>query len=77
MTSEVTTIWKDFHKDLKGFILNKTKNATDTDDILQEVFIKIIYHADKVNQAENLRQYLYGIVRNTVNDYFIKTKNCK
>ena len=42
MTTEVTNIWTDFHKELKAFIRNKTRNSADTDDILQEVFIKII-----------------------------------
>jgi RNA polymerase sigma-70 factor (ECF subfamily) len=74
MTTEVTNIWTDFHKELKAFILNKTRNSTDTDDILQEVFIKIIHNIDKVNQAENLRHYLYGIVRNAINDYFRNRK---
>lgn len=74
MTTEVTNIWTDFHKELKTFILNKTRNSADTDDILQEVFIKIIHNIDKVNQAENLRHYLYGIVRNAINDYFRSRK---
>jgi len=74
MTTEVTNIWTDFHKELKAFIFNKTRNSADTDDILQEVFIKIIRNIDKVNQAENLRHYLYGIVRNTINDYFTNRK---
>lgn len=74
MTSEVTTIWTNFNKELKAFIFSKTKNAADTDDILQEVFIKIIRNIEKVNQAKNLQHYLYGIVRNTINDYFRKKK---
>lgn len=74
MTTEVSNIWADFHKELKAFILNKTRNSADTDDILQEVFIKIIHNIDKVNQAENLRHYLYGIVRNAINDYFRNKK---
>ncbi|WP_298220887.1 RNA polymerase sigma factor SigZ [Flavobacterium sp.] len=74
MTTEVTTIWIDFHQELKAFILNKTRNSADTDDILQEVFIKIIRNIEKVNQAENLRNYLYGIVRNSINDYFRNKK---
>ncbi len=74
MTTEVTNIWTDFHKELKAFIYNKTRNSADTDDILQEVFIKIIRNIDKVNQAENLRHYLYGIVRNAINDYFRNQK---
>lgn len=75
MTNGVTSIYTDFQKELKGFIYNKTKNSADTDDILQEVFIKIIRNIDKINQSENLRQYLYGIVRNTINDYFRSRKN--
>jgi RNA polymerase sigma-70 factor (ECF subfamily) len=72
MTSEVNLIWTEFHKELKAIILNKTRNAADTDDILQEVFIKIIRNIDKINQSQNMRQYLYGMVRNAVNDYFRK-----
>lgn len=74
MTKEVTNIWTTFHKELKAFVLNKTRNSADTDDILQDVFIKIIHNIEKVNQAENLRHYLYGIVRNAINDYFRNKK---
>ena len=74
MTTEITSIWNNFHKELKAFIQNKTRNAVDTDDILQDAFIRIINNWDKVNQSDNLRLYLYGIVRNTVYDHF-KKKN--
>ncbi|HET6558784.1 MAG TPA: RNA polymerase sigma factor SigZ [Prolixibacteraceae bacterium] len=74
MTTEISTIWRDFHKELKAFIQNKTRNSADTDDILQDVFIKIIRNIDKVTQSENLRQYIYGIVRNAINDYFQNKK---
>lgn len=70
MELEISKIWSDFHQELKSFILNKTRNASDTDDILQEVFMKIIKNFDKVSKSENLRHYIYGIVRNSVNDYF-------
>ncbi|MFZ1705975.1 MAG: sigma-70 family RNA polymerase sigma factor [Saprospiraceae bacterium] len=75
MTKDVTQIWTDFQKELKDFIFAKTKNSADTDDILQEVFLKIIRNIDKVNQSKNLRQYLYGIVRNSVTDHFRSQKN--
>lgn len=74
MATDIATVWTDFHKELKTFIRNKTRNTADTDDILQDVFIKIIQNFDKVNQSENLRNYLYGIVRNAVNDYFRNKK---
>lgn len=74
MTTEIAGIWTDFHKELRAFIQNKTRNSTDTDDILQDVFVKIIGNFDKVKRADNLRQYLYGIVRNATHDYFRKQK---
>lgn len=74
MTTELTSIWENFHTELKAFIQNKTRNAADTDDILQDAFMRIIRNWDKVNQSENLRLYLYGIVRNTLYDHFNQQK---
>jgi len=70
MTSEVTSLWDTFHRELKAFIQNKTRNAADTDDILQDVFLRIIRHWEKVAQSGNVRHYIYGIVRNAVYDHF-------
>jgi len=75
MTTEVTNIWNQFHKELAGFIAQTVRNPADQDDMLQEVFVKIIRNQDKVNQAENLRGYLYAIVRNTINDYYRSQKH--
>lgn len=74
ITSEITLIWENFHKELKAFVQNKTRNQADTDDILQDAFIRIIRNWDKVNQSKNLRLYLYGIVRNTLYDHFKRKK---
>lgn len=70
MPNDITAIWAAFHKELRGFILNKTRNPADADDVLQDVFVKIIRNMDKVNRTKNIRPYLYGIVRNAVHDYF-------
>lgn len=70
MTTEIAKIWEDFHKELRAYILKTTRNQADTDDIMQDVFVKIIRNIEKVNKAENLRQYLYGIVKNAIKDYF-------
>ncbi len=68
--ASISEIWETFHKELKAFALSKIKNLADTEDLLQEVFIKIMQNFAKVNNSENIRQYLYGIVRNAVYDYF-------
>jgi len=74
MASDIKFIWDNFHNELKGFILKKTRNVADTDDILQDVFIRIIHHIDKVNQSTNVRHYLFSMVRNAVNDHFKNKK---
>jgi RNA polymerase sigma-70 factor, ECF subfamily len=70
MEADISQIWRDFHKELKGYITKTVKSQTDADDILQEVFIKIIRNNEKVNMAKDIRQYIYGIVRNAIRDYF-------
>jgi RNA polymerase sigma-70 factor (ECF subfamily) len=75
MSADLTRIWSDFHKELKRYIANVVKSQADADDILQEVFIKIISNSDKVKQAKNLRQYIYGMVRNAIGDYFRNKKH--
>lgn len=74
MNVQVTQIWEDFQLELKGFIVNRVKKQADADDILQDVFIKIIHNESKLTAAENMRSYLYGMVRNAVSDYFRKQK---
>jgi RNA polymerase sigma-70 factor, ECF subfamily len=69
-TPEIASIWNNFHKELRAFIQNKTRNQSDTDDILQDAFVRIIRNWTKVNQSQNIQLYLYGIVRNTMYDHF-------
>ena len=75
MKSVTQQLWVDFSDQLKGFIFKKVKNESAADDILQEVFLKIIEHEDKITQAKNMQQYLFGIARNTTVDFFRKTEN--
>lgn len=78
MSTAIETIWQNFHGELKGFVVSKVGNTSDADDILQDAFLKIIQNIDKVKEADQLRQYLYGIVRNTTIDHFrAREKNKK
>lgn len=72
MTTTVENIWESFHKELKVFVGKKVGYTADVDDILQDVFMKITLNTHRVNQAKNLRQYIYGIVKNTTVDYLRK-----
>ncbi|PCI31187.1 MAG: RNA polymerase sigma factor SigZ [Flavobacteriaceae bacterium] len=73
MNDITENIWKNFHKELKNFILKKVKDKNIANDILQDVFLKIINNADKIAQAKSVQQYIYGIARNTTIDHFRKS----
>ena len=73
MNDTAENIWNDFHKELKNFILKKIKDENLANDILQDVFLKILNNADKIAQAKSLQQYIYGITRNTTIDYLRKS----
>ena len=75
MNSVVKQIWDDFSDQLKGFIFKKVKDEDAANDILQDVFLKIMEHSDKVAQAQNIQQYIYGIARNSTIDFFRKQSN--
>ncbi len=66
----INEIWKDFSNVLRGFILGQVQDETITDDILQEVFIKIIDNIGKLKDKTKLRAWLYQITRNAIIDYY-------
>lgn len=74
MNTQLTQIWKDFSDELKAFIVKRTNNSSCSDDILQNVFIKIHNNIDKIEQSQNMRQYLYAMVKNSISDYYRQNK---
>jgi RNA polymerase sigma-70 factor (ECF subfamily) len=66
----INLIWDEFGNVLRGFIFGQVRDETVTDDILQEVFVKIINNIDKLNDKTKLRAWLYQITRNTIIDHY-------
>lgn len=67
-------IWFDYNKDLKKFILSKVKDKDVSNDILQDVFIKVHLKITELENKDKLKQWIYQITRNTINDHFRKNK---
>ncbi len=66
----INGIWEEFSNALSGFIFGQVRDETVTDDILQEVFVKIINNIDKLKDKTKLRAWLYQITRNTIIDHY-------
>jgi RNA polymerase sigma-70 factor (ECF subfamily) len=68
MSSE--SIWRDFSADVHTYIARRVKNVDDTDDILQDVFMKIHTNVDQLDDASRVAPWVYRIARNTIVDFY-------
>ena len=63
-----------FFWEYKGMIANVaqkyTHNQAVTDDLIQDVFLKIYMNFSKIVKLESPKSYIYRIAVNTINDYF-------
>lgn len=73
MDRQIQDIWNDLHQELKKFIFNKVKNIDISEDILQDVFLKIQLNIHTLSDYSKLTSWVYQITRNTVADYYRKT----
>ena len=63
-------VWDTYGDDVKRFVFSKTKNKDVASDIVQEVFIKVHTKMATLQNAEQLKSWLFNIAKNTVLDYF-------
>src|SRR6516164_10362624 len=63
-------LWEDFHVPLRQFIRTQVRDEAQTDDLLQEVFLKIHTHLDTVRAQEKVGSWLYQIARHVIADHF-------
>jgi len=68
-------IWDNYADDVKRFIFSKTKDHYLTDDLIQEVFIKVHTKIGTLQDIDKLRSWLFTIAKNTVFDHFRISKN--
>lgn len=70
MKKETYTLWNQFSDKLRAFILKRVRDNELTDDILQEVFIKIHTKIDTLKEDTKIKSWIYQIARNAINDHF-------
>lgn len=70
--SAFTEIFYHYTQRLYSFILIKTKSEDLTEEIIQEVFIKIWDKREKFSEVENFESYLYTLASNKIYDFYRK-----
>ncbi|MFW6224030.1 MAG: RNA polymerase sigma factor [Bacteroidota bacterium] len=65
----------ELYKNLEYFALSLTQNEDDAQDLLQETYLKALKYRDKFVQPNNLKAWLFTIMKNTfINNYRRKVK---
>lgn len=70
MGEKVELIWQEYHDNLLSFIRKRVKNKTIAEDILQDVFVKILSKIHTLKDTSKLKSWLFQITRNAVYDYY-------
>lgn len=67
---DVPSLWLEHQKELRNFIFKRVKDKELTQDILQEVLLKVYKFCISSSGVQNLRSWLFQITRNTIIDHF-------
>jgi len=67
-------IIKKYLKSIYGFIFQFVRNSHDTEDLTQEVFVKMWRWRKKIKKEKNFKSWLFTIAKNTAIDFLRKRK---
>jgi RNA polymerase sigma-70 factor, ECF subfamily len=68
--THTTTLWKDFAGPLRSFLARRVPLEVDTEDVLQDVFIRIQAQLPNLRDADRVDAWIFQIARNVVADAF-------
>jgi RNA polymerase sigma-70 factor, ECF subfamily len=66
---KIERLYDEHASSLFAFLLNFTRNESDTRDLLQEIFVKIAREPHLLENVDNVRAYLIRLARNSAIDY--------
>ena len=69
---DVPALWMEHQAALKNYIFKRVKDEDLTNDILQEVLLKVYNFCLSKSGVRNVRSWLYQIAYNTMIDHFRK-----
>ncbi len=69
------SIWEQTSAKLKSFILRRVEDESTSDDLLQEVFVRVHQNMSTLKDSEKLESWLYQITRNVIIDHYRSRRN--
>ena len=69
---DVPALWQEHKNELRNFILKRVKDQNLTNDILQDVLMKVYNFCISKSGVRNIRSWLFQIAQNTITDHYRK-----
>jgi RNA polymerase sigma-70 factor (ECF subfamily) len=63
-------LWQEYHMKLQAFVRSRVADDAASDDILQNVFLKMHAGLSSLKDETKLKSWLYQIARNAIIDHF-------
>jgi RNA polymerase sigma-70 factor (ECF subfamily) len=63
-------MWEQLHNGLRAFIAKRVGNEAETEDLLQNIFLKVHQHADTLQEPERLVSWVFQVTRNAIVDHY-------
>jgi len=70
MEEKIELIWKEYHDRLLSFIQKRVNDNNMSEDILQDVFVKILAKIYTLRDTSKIQSWLYQVTRNAISDYY-------
>jgi RNA polymerase sigma-70 factor (ECF subfamily) len=69
-TAVADNLWHALGDDLRAFLRSRVPHPADVDDILQDVFVRIVEKIGTLRDAARLESWVYQIARNAIADFY-------
>lgn len=69
---KINDIIQEFYDYLKAYIYSKTKDESASEDIIQNVMVKLVESYHNNTQINNIKAWLFQVSRNSIADYYKK-----
>jgi len=74
---KIAKIWEDFNHEIRAYVTRRIGEQALVDDIVQDVFLKLMNNISSVDELNDIQPYLYKMARNTIADHFRLLKKNK
>ncbi len=68
VSGDTSLMWAEFAARLRAFVARRVPAGIEPDDVVQEVFLRVVRHLPSLRDSERIEAWLFQIARNTVRD---------